>query len=311
MTCQDWRDASPDEVAPLYAAERERWLTELAWDPAELLDVVERGRLAGHVAGWIAFDQEDRPSGWTFYILHNGVLQIGGLVGERPSVIRRLLDAVLASPEASVARGLSCFVFPSTTGTSSALERQRFNLRESLYMTRSIGASDTQEDSITDEVVRPWATTDFSGTVRVLAASYAGVRAAECFAPDGTREQWAHYAGQILRTPGCGRFDAALSRIVCAPGSAMPAAVALTTWVGPDAVHVAQIAVSPDRRRQGLARVLMQSVLRASARAGAARMTLMVDGSNVAAVSLYEGLGFSERSRMIFGSRAARTRAAA
>ena len=49
----------------------------------------------------------------------------------------------------------------------------------------------------------------------------------------------------------------------------MPAAVALTTWVGPDAVHVAQIAVSPDRRRQGLARVLMQSVLRASARAGA------------------------------------------
>ena len=91
----------------------------------------------------------------------------------------------------------------------------------------------------------------------------------------------------------------------------MPAAVALTTWVGPDAVHVAQIAVSPDRRRQGLARVLMQSVLRASARAGAARMTLMVDGSNVAAVSLYEGLGFSERSRMIFGSRAARTRAAA
>ena len=100
MTCQDWRDASPDEVAPLYAAERERWLTELAWDPAELLDVVERGRLAGHVAGWIAFDQEDRPSGWTFYILHDAVLQIGGLVGERPSVVRRLLDAVLASPEA-------------------------------------------------------------------------------------------------------------------------------------------------------------------------------------------------------------------
>ena len=55
-------------------------------------------------------------------------------MGERPSVVRRLLDAVLASPEASVARGLSCFVFPSTTGTSSALERQRFNLRESLYI---------------------------------------------------------------------------------------------------------------------------------------------------------------------------------
>ena len=198
MTCQDWRDASPDEVAPLYAAERARWLDELAWDPAELLDIVERGRLAGHVAGWIAFDQEDRPIGWTFYILHSGVLQIGGLVGERPSVVRRLLDAVLASPEASVARGLSCFVFPSTAGTSSALERQRFNLRESLYMTRSIGVSEVSGDAPTERGVRPWATADFAGTVRVLAASYAGVPAAECFAPDGTREQWAHYAGQIL-----------------------------------------------------------------------------------------------------------------
>ena len=104
---------------------------------------------------------------------------------------------------------------------------------------------------MTDEGVRPWVTADFSGTVRVLAASYAGVPAAECFAPDGTRQQWAHYAGQILRTPGCGRFDAALSRIVCAAGSAMPAAVALTTWVGPDAVHVAQIAVSPGSEAPG------------------------------------------------------------
>jgi ribosomal protein S18 acetylase RimI-like enzyme len=311
VTCRDWRDASSEVVAPLYAAERERWLHELAWDPMELLEVVERGRLAGHVAGWIAFDQDDRVVGWTFYILHNGLLQIGGLVGERPSIVRRLLDAVLASPEASVARGLSCFIYPHTTGTASALERQRFSLRESLYLSRPIEPVDIAEDPRIDGLVRPWTTADFAGTVRVLAASYAGVPAAECFAPDGTREQWAHYAGQILRTPGCGRFDPTLSRIVCAPRSTMPAAVALTTWIAPDAVHVAQLAVAPELRRQGLARVLMQSVIRASALAGATRMTLMVDGSNTSAVGLYESLGFSERSRMIFGSRAARTRVAA
>jgi ribosomal protein S18 acetylase RimI-like enzyme len=298
-------------VAPLYAAERARWLDDLAWDQAELLDVVERGRLSGHVAGWIAYDQEDRVVGWTFYILHDGVLQIGGLVGERPSVVRRLLDAVLASPEASVARGLSCFVYPSTTGTSSALERQRFSLRESLYLSRPVGPADLSGDRGTGGMVRAWTTADFAGTVRVLAASYAGVPAAECFAPDGTRAQWAHYAGQILRTPGCGRFDPTLSRVVYAPGSTTLAGVALTTWIAPDAVHVAQIAVAPDARRQGLARVLMQAVFRASALAGATRMTLMVDGCNSPAVSLYESLGFSERSRMIFGSRAARTRVAA
>ena len=160
-------------------------------------------------------------------------------------------------------------------------------------------------------MVRAWTTADFAGTVRVLAASYAGVPAAECFAPDGTRTQWAHYVGQILRTPGCGRFDSTLSRVVYAPGSTSPTGVALTTWIAPDAVHVAQIAVAPDARRQGLARVLMQAVFRASALAGATRMTLMVDGRNGPAVSLYESLGFSERSRMLFGSRAARTRVAA
>ena len=53
-------------------------------------------------------------------------------------MIRRLLDAVLASPEALVARSLSCFVYPNGRGTASALERQRFSLRESLYLTRDL-----------------------------------------------------------------------------------------------------------------------------------------------------------------------------
>jgi hypothetical protein len=146
VTLRDWRDAATEDVAPLYEAERARWLAELAWDPQDLLEVVERGRRAGHVAGWIAVDPDDRVVGWTFYILHDGVLQIGGLVGDRLSVVRRLLDAVLGSPEASVARGLSCFIYPSTTGTSCALERQRFSLHESLYLTRPIGAADLPDD---------------------------------------------------------------------------------------------------------------------------------------------------------------------
>ena len=261
------------------------------------------------MAGWIAWDDEERPVGWTFYILHDSVLQIGGLVGERPSIVRRLLDAVLESPEAQMARGLSCFVYPSVTGTASALERQRFALRDTLYLSRPIGAVDHVAER--HEMVREWASADFAGAVRVLAAAYAGVPAAQCFAPDGTREQWARYASQIIRTPGCGRFDPALSRVLCSPGSPMPVAVALATWIAPGAIHLAQIAVAPDLRRQGLARVLMQAVLDAGARAGARDLTLMVDAANVPALHLYEQLGFSPRSAMIFGSRAARTRVAA
>ena len=308
MICSDWRDSQPEEVARLYAAERERWTADLAWDPTELFATVEQGRVAGHVSGWIARDR-DRVVGWTFYILHDNVLQIGALVGERPSVVRRLLDAVMASPEALVARSLSCFVYPSARGTASALERQRFALRESLYLTRDL--SPTTEPEPHSDAVRGWTSGDFAGAVRVLSGAYQGVPGAECFAADHSREQWARYTWQILRTPGCGRFDASLSRVVCVPGSQTPAAVALVTWIAPDAAHVAQIAVAPELRRQGLGRVLMEAVVHGCARAGARRLTLMVDGENAPAIALYEALGFTRRSGMLYGSRAARSRVAA
>ena len=308
MICTDWRDAPPQEVAGLYAFERERWMADLAWDPTELFATVEQGRIAGHVSGWIARDR-DRVAGWTFYILHDHVLQIGALVGERPSVVRRLLDAVLASPEALVARSLSCFVYPSGRGTASALERQRFALRESLYLSRDL--SPTTEPEPANALVRGWTSGDFAGAVRVLCSAYQGVPGAECFAADQSREQWARYTWQILRTPGCGRFDASLSRVVCAPGSQTPAAVALVTWIAPDAAHVAQIAVAPELRRQGVGRMLMQSIVHACASAGATKLTLMVDGANAPAIGLYERLGFERRSGMLYGQRAARNRVAA
>ncbi|MEO7275177.1 MAG: GNAT family N-acetyltransferase [Vicinamibacterales bacterium] len=308
MICTDWRDSPPEAVARLYAAERERWIADLAWDPTELFATVEQGRLAGHVSGWIAHDR-DRVVGWTFYILHDNVLQIGALVGERPSIVRRLLDAVMASPEALVARSLSCFVYPSGRGTASALERQRFALRESLYLTREL--SPTSQAEPQTDLVRGWTSGDFAGAVRVLSGAYHGVPGAECFAADHSREQWARYTWQILRTPGCGRFDASLSRVVCAPGSQTPAAVALVTWIAPDAAHVAQIAVAPELRRQGLGRVLMEAVLAGCAHAGATTLTLMVDGANAPAIALYEGLEFTRRSGMLYGSRAARSRVAA
>jgi ribosomal protein S18 acetylase RimI-like enzyme len=263
------------------------------------------------VAGWLARDPARGIAGWTFYGLHDSVLQIGGLVGARPSVVRRLLDAVLDSAEASVARGLSCFVFPNAGGTASALERQRFSVRESLYLTRTLGPDDSGDFGSGTDLVREWNRADFAGTVRVLAAAYEGVPGAACFAPAGTRDQWAHYAWQIVRTPGCGQFEPALSRVVCAPGSVLPAAVALVTRIAPAAVHIAQIAVAPDLQRQGLAGELLTAVLQSAARGGARAVTLMVDADNAPALRLYERFGFEVRSRMLFGTRPARNRVAA
>jgi ribosomal-protein-alanine N-acetyltransferase len=67
-------------------------------------------------------------------------------------------------------------------------------------------------------------------------------------------------------------------------------------WVIYDELHVNTIAVDPARRRQGLARSLMDYVCEDAARGGARRATLEVRRSNQAALALYTGLGFEVRA---------------
>ena len=63
-------------------------------------------------------------------------------------------------------------------------------------------------------------------------------------------------------------------------------------WVIADELHINTIAVDVSRRRQGLGRALMQHILTAVAGEGVRRATLEVRRSNLAALGLYEDLGF-------------------
>jgi ribosomal-protein-alanine N-acetyltransferase len=64
-------------------------------------------------------------------------------------------------------------------------------------------------------------------------------------------------------------------------------------WLIFDELHINTIAVDPARRRQGLATRLMHHIFADAAAAGALRATLEVRRSNVAALALYERLGFA------------------
>jgi ribosomal-protein-alanine N-acetyltransferase len=61
-------------------------------------------------------------------------------------------------------------------------------------------------------------------------------------------------------------------------------------WIFDDELHINTIAVDETRRRQGIARALLREVLE---RTGARRATLEVRRSNIAALRLYEALGFA------------------
>jgi [ribosomal protein S18]-alanine N-acetyltransferase len=64
-------------------------------------------------------------------------------------------------------------------------------------------------------------------------------------------------------------------------------------WRILDELHLNNLAVVPEMRRQGMAAALLERVLSEGARLGATRTTLEVRRSNEAACKLYERFGFS------------------
>jgi ribosomal-protein-alanine N-acetyltransferase len=64
-------------------------------------------------------------------------------------------------------------------------------------------------------------------------------------------------------------------------------------WKVLDELHINNLAVMPDIRREGIGSLLLSHVLREGARIGAVRATLEVRRSNEPARQLYERFGFS------------------
>ena len=68
-------------------------------------------------------------------------------------------------------------------------------------------------------------------------------------------------------------------------------------WGILDEGHITNVAVHPAYRRQGLASMLVKSLMAASLELGLIRFTLEVRESNAGAIALYEGLGFKQAGR--------------
>ena len=68
-------------------------------------------------------------------------------------------------------------------------------------------------------------------------------------------------------------------------------------WLVVDELHITVVAVDPDERRRGHGRYLLLTLLQRARRDGAAHATLEVSDDNIAALALYERLGFQTAGR--------------
>jgi ribosomal protein S18 acetylase RimI-like enzyme len=327
ISCEDWRDASRDEVGGLFDAECARWLGSCGWDyrPACRLLEVARGRR--RVPGFLARDLHHHIVGWTCFVLHDGTLHIGNLVARDAAVARTLLRAVLHAPERSQARRLSCFLYPNLPAIETVLARLHFAIERHAYLQRPLsgesavamssggagragGARLTGPTPFTrparpdDEqfVLRDWSPQAMPDVIRLFARAYEGMPQARCFAPDGRVEQWDAYLGQLVQTRACGRFEQALSLLAETRAGEL-AGAALVTAVGDRTAHVAQMAVAPEHRGLGLGECLVLSACQRACNARYDRVTLLVARSNDRAGRLYARLGFESAATFLYADR--------
>jgi ribosomal protein S18 acetylase RimI-like enzyme len=306
---ENWRAVPAGQLAPAYEAECRRWETAMGWDFAPSCRIVEEGRQEERVPGFVARGRDGRLAGWCFYVLHDGLLQIGALAGDRPEALGGLIRAMLATPHAAAARGVTCFLFPASAHLSRTLERYQFVVEPHLFLAREwpagTGAAVPDVGSSIDGLRwRPLEGVDVETIAALMALSFAGQEDARCYAPDGRLDQWTHYVGQLLQTPACGYYlPTASFALEAADGSAVGAV--LTTAIGSRTSHVAQIVVHPQYRGRGLARRLIEAAAGAAARAGLPGTSLLVAHSNHGARRLYHHLGFVERAVFLSGRRSA------
>ena len=68
-------------------------------------------------------------------------------------------------------------------------------------------------------------------------------------------------------------------------------------WLVVDELHITVVAVDPDERRRGHGRCLLSALLQRARQDGAAHATLEVSDDNIAALALYNRLGFQTAGR--------------
>lgn len=302
MRMEDWRQVPASLIEPLYDAEARRWRLALDWDLLPLLDTIERARRAGSLPGIVLRGPGQSIHGWTYFVVQDGLVQIGSLLARTSDGIRLLLDGILRSPDASSAREIMFFGFPEGTGCESALARRRFDVTRYWYLRRPLEAATRPAADLTT-ALRRLCDADGPDAVRLLARAYQGQPAARCFAPNGRIDEWAHYFAHLTKGNALGTLvpDATL---VAAGPSRQPMGLAITTAVGPSTLHLAQLVVDPSLHRRGLGGQLLDAAMSWGTANGQRLITLLVNDHHRAALELYASRQFLPAGSFLYGRRA-------
>ena len=294
MTLLEWSSLPAGTLRVLYEREASRWRSVLGWDTTSSWATIEAARVGWALPGVACCDRKGLVRGWAYFMRRGDVVEIGGLVADGPDVTAALLDAIVHD----AAGPISGFVFATAPGLREALSERGIGIERFSYLTRPTNRIPFGRSNAG---LRRWRTEDIDFSAALLRDAYGD--AGRLFAPDNSLIEWRTYVQNLLAYSGCGVLRPDLSRVIESNGHV--AALALVTSLASDTAHLAQLAVSPEARRHGLARALVADTLKSAHAAGYPQLSLLVSNHNTSACRLYDSWGFSERGEFIALSRCA------
>lgn len=292
MTVSDWRLLPAQAAADLYRRERVRWKRRLSWDTAPTWHTVETARVTWGLPGLVCHDAFGRVRGWAFYLIRQDAIEVGGFVAEDEAASVALVDALLEKGHRS--HRLTGFVYAHAPGLEDALRARAVLARPFLYLVHDLEHV-TRDSADRRLELTAWPGHSPEAAARLLQRAYGA--AGRMFAPNNAPHEWQQYVTNLLRDPALGSFSPTLSRV--AQGEERPCALAIVTLISRRTAHLAQIAVDPSLRRQGVAQQVMCDVLASARQEGFSRVSLLVAGDNTAARALYNRLGFTPRESFV------------
>jgi ribosomal protein S18 acetylase RimI-like enzyme len=317
MNLRDWREAAAVELAPLYEAERLKWRRHLRWDTAASWREVELARTTWGLPGFLAVDARGRVRGAVFFMFDDGRLDIGGLTSDCVEATDALIDGVMCAARAGQVRSARALLFDGAVALRSGLESRGFVAEPHLYLSRTFRGQDRPAagraarrpaaTGTTAMATAPrtslafdtWRPSDVAPAAALLSRAY-DRKAAALFAPDHSAEAWEQYMRNLTTYTACGTLNAAATRLV-REGERLTA-LGLITDISEATAHVAQLAVDPDLRGQGIGGALLAAIVAGLTAQKYDALTLIVAHDNYAARALYDASGFRHEATFIAAS---------
>jgi ribosomal protein S18 acetylase RimI-like enzyme len=311
----DLRHFSAAQLRPLLEEEGRTWGRKLWWDYRNsvelLLGYFDSRSLPGYVAlaegeirgyAFCVYEGHKAIVGDVFATSADNGLSLDPSPHPRAStetfLLRHLLETLQNSP--AITRVESQLLLPDYGTLRAAFIPAGFTSFRRLLLEHAFDAVGTGWISHNEAwrrhlTLRQWKDDDFPQAAALILRSYQNhidSRINDQYRSTQGAQRFLH---NIVRFPGCGFFDPAISRVAVDNASGQIAGMVLCSRVRADVGHITQLCVDPQFRHLGLAHALLDAAetdLRYHRFAG---VTLTVTADNHAAVDLYTARGFRTR----------------